>query len=375
MRTLLYFILLTTIVYSQNVRVQDYQVPVSRAQNLRFNGNWDWLQVDSVLTNSARANLFYRAFYSSLPMAWFINVDANGTKNKASYGHNVILNASFNKYIWPTEDAFGFTEINAAHAESYRQIASDLTVGFGYGRYINATALAKAVRIEDHLIRENVISGFLPKDVMIRIANIIERENEFRTIYGDATFETYWLDAIEDEIKSTDELVEDNIGSIGILRMHQVLFNINERVNQRYYGWNVTAGILFPITRADRSSPGNPNMVFGGRYSLPLSWRFQINAIARVFTPLDTSFAKSITTDIGADFIYELSNKINFVTNYSIITSKLQDRDAVFTHRLSSSFWFYLENNIYFTVNGNLTRFGRNPSTLSTNVGLQYNLF
>jgi hypothetical protein len=375
MRKLLYFILFTGMLYSQNVRVQDYQVPVSTAQNLRFNGNWDWLQRDSVLTNSARANLFYRSFYSSLPLAWFINVDASGTKNKGSYGHDVLINASFNKYIWPNADAFGFAEINAAHINTYRQIASDLTVGFGYGRYINATALAKAVRIEEHLIREKVIAGYLPRDVMISIANIIERESEFRTLYGDQTYETYWLDAIEDEIKTTDELMDENIGSVGILRMHQVLFNINERVNQRYYGWNVTAGILFPLTRADRSPAGNPNLVAGGRYSLPLSWQFQVNAIARIFTPLDTAFAKSVTSDIGVDFIYELSNKINFVTNYSIGTFKQVNAETIISHRLGSSFLFYLENNIYFTVNANMIRLGRSPSTLSTNVGLQYNLF
>jgi hypothetical protein len=370
MRKFFYFVLFSTVLYSQNVRVQDYEVPVSSAQDLRFNGNWDWLQVDTVLTNSARANIIYRAFYSSLPLAWFIDVNANGTKNKAEYGHNVDLSTSINKYIWPNQDLFSFAQINARHAENFRQIESQLSLGFGYGRYINATALAKAVRIEDHLLREKIISDHLPKDVMIDIANIIEREGEFRTLYGE-TYETYWLDAIENEIQKTDELTEESVGSVGILRMHQVLFNINERVNQRYYGWQATAGVLFPLTTRDGSAPGNPNAVIGSRYSLPLSWQFQINTSLNVFTPLDTSFGESVTAQFRIDFIYELSNKINFLTNYSIE----QKIDARPDHILGSSFLFYLENNIYLTINGNLTKLGRNSSRISTNVGLQYNLF
>lgn len=375
MRKLLFFIILTSLVYAQNVSVKDYEVAVSQAKNLRFDGNWNWSQIgDSVSTNLASANLFLRSFYSSLPLAWFIDAEANGFKNKSSYGHIIRLQARFNKYIWPRTDLFGFSELNASHTDTSKQIASDLTVGFGYGRYIDATSLAKAVRIEDHLLKDKVISDYLSKEIMLDIANIIEREQEFRVMYGD-TYETFWFDAIENEIKKSDKLIEDNVGSIGILRMRQVLFNINERVNQRFYGWDATAGILFPLTTSDKSPAGNPNLSVGGRYSIPLSWKFQINAVARVFTPMDSSFAKRVTSSLGVDFIYELSNKINFVTNYKVEILKPDGREAVFTNNLGSSFWFYLENNIFLTITGSFAKLGSNPSTLSTNVGLQYNLF
>lgn len=375
MRKVLLFLFITSFVYAQNVSVKDYEVAVSRAKNLRFDGNWNWSQIgDSVSTNLANAYLFFRTFYSSLPLAWFVDVDANGFKNKSNLGHIVRLQARFNKYVWTNADAFGFSELNASHTDTSKQIASDITVGFGYGRYINATSLAKAVRIEDHLLRDKIISGYLPKEIMLDIANIIEREEEFRVMYGEI-YETYWFDAIEDEIKKSHQLIEENVGSIGILRMRQVLFNINERVNQRFYGWDATAGVLFPLSTADGGKVGNPNLSLGGRYSLPLSWQFQVNAIARVFTPLDSSFAKRITSSLGVDFIYELSNKINFVTNYTISAFKPEGNDAVITHNLGSSFWFYLENNIFLTVTGNFTRLGRNRSILSSNIGLQYNLF
>jgi hypothetical protein len=375
--TVIFFLCISISVFSQNVNVSDYQVPISKAQTLRFNGSWNWGEVgDSVTSNNANGNLIYQAFYSSLPLAWFIDFDATGsnTASNKSFLYNIQLDARFSKYIWEDKDLFGFSEVNASQTDTSKQIASDLTIGFGYGRYIDATSLAKAVRIEDHLLKDKIISNNLPKEVMLNIAKIIERENEFKDEYGEV-YETYWFDAIEQEIKKSDVLTKGSIGSIGILRMRQVLFGINERVNPRYYGWDVTAGILFPLTTADKSPVGNPNLSIGARYAIPLNWSIQINITARAYTPLDTAFFKIATLSAGAGSIYELSNKINFVSSYSLGIFKPYSGIATINHELNESFWFYLENNIYLTIAADLLKQGNNPKNLTTSMGLQYNLF
>ena len=374
----LYFIFVLVIsasAFAQNVYVTDYIVPISKANTLRFDGSWDWSQVgSSVSSNNAQANMIYRTFYSSLPTAWFINIYAFGKKNMGTFSHDVSFDASFRKYIWEDKDWFGFSRLTAEHTNNYKQINSDLTMGFGIGRYIDATALAKAVRIETHFLKDNIISSYLPKEVMIQIANIIERESEYKDVYGE-TYETRWFDDIEKEIKKSDVLVGKTIGALGILRMRQVLFGINERVNQRYYGWDISAGFLFPLTTYDKSPAGNPNLTLSGRYAFPLSWKTQVNSTAEVFTPLDSSFVKKVTARVGVDFIYELSNRINFVSSYRIGLVKPQDVKAEITHNLTASFWYYLENNIYLTISGDFSKVGSSPKVVSTRVGLQYNLF
>ncbi len=368
--------LFSTAAVAQNVSVSDYQVPISTAKTLRFDGSWSWSQTGNTVTsNNANANLIYRTFYTSLPTAWFINLDASGGKNFDSYTNNELLDASFRKYIWDKNDWFGSARIIAQYADYYKQIASDMTVGFGYGRYINATALAKAVRIEDHLLADNIIGNYLPKEIIIEIAYIIERENEYKDIYGSATYESHWFEAIENEILRSDLVKGNNIGSLGIFRIRQVLFGINERINPRYYGWDINAGILFHLTTFDKSPTGNPNLSLSGRYSVPVSWQFQINSIAEAFTPLDTLFSKQITARLGIDFIYELSSMINFVSAYRFGFTRFSDRSVLSEHNLNLSFWYYLENNIYFTLSGDFTKQGNNPRLLSTRVGLQYNLF
>lgn len=372
---LLFLCLITVNLYSQNVSVTDYRVPISTAQTLRFDGSWNWAQTgDNVTANNARANLLFKSFYSSLPLAWDINIDAVGGKNKADLLHNIRIDSRFRKYIWEQYDWFAFTQLSAQHANFYKDMDIDLTVGFGFGRYINATALAKAVRIEEHLIRDGILEGHMSKEIMINIANIIERESEFFDVYGD-TYQTYWYNAIEEEIKKSDALKEDNVGSLGILRMQQVLLGINERVNERYYGWDVSAGILFPLSNFDGSPIGNPNATMQARYSYPINWRTQINAIARVYTPLDSVFFKEVNFEAGVDFIYELSNRVNFVSGYRYGLTKPSNAKGVGEHNFNASFWYYLENNIYLTLSGNYSKQGSTPKIISTTVGLQYNLF
>lgn len=373
---LTYFII-STVASAQNADVSDYQVPVSSAQALRFDGSWNWSQNgNSVTANNMNGTLLYRTFFTSLPLAWFLNIDGAGGKSLGSPepNYNVSVDLSFRKYIINEEDYFAFTRILAKRTDVYKQIASDLTLGFGYGRYINATALAKAVRIEEHLLRDEAIAGYLPKEALIAIANIIERENEYKDLYG-VTYETFWFDDIENQIADAEMDILGGIGSIGILRMRQVLFGINERVNERYYGWDVSAGILFPLTTPDKSPVGNPNLTINGRYSYPISWRTQINSTGEVFTPIDSLLFKKVTARTGLDFIYELSNRINFVAGYRLGLTKSQSTEASADHTLNASFWYYIENNIYLTINGNLVKQPNTPQKLSSAVGLQYNLF
>lgn len=362
--------------FPQNVKVEDYQVPVSRAKLLRMNGFWNWNQVgDSVINNAAAAGVIYRQFYSSLPFAWFLDADLNGGKNFAKYQHFVKISTSARKYVWDERDLFAFAGLDLSHQDYYKQIASNLTLGAGYGRYIDATALAKAVRIEEHLLREKIITDNLPKETMIKIANIIDRQSEYINIYGE-TYENFWLFDIENEIRASGKLIGNHVGAIGILRMRQVLFNINEKVNNRYFGYDVNIGSKFVLSTFDKSRVGSPNLSISGRYSYPLGWRFQLNGSFETFTPMDSMFFQKITTNLNLDFIYELSNRINFVANYRFVSKKeyLQTKFTI-DHIFQTSFLYYLENELYFGLTTSIQKLGDQKTRLGLALTFQYNLF
>ena len=374
------FLFFSTRILAQNVSVSDYDVPVSTAKILRLNGTYNWSQSsysDStvVTANNAAASLTFRSFYSSLPFAWFFNVDANGGKSFDVWTHDITISTSVRKYIWDDNDWFGFVSPDARHANTFKQIESNVQVGGGYGRYINATALAKAVRIEEHLIKEGVIKDHMPKQTMIKIANIIERESEFQGVYG-STYEKQWYEAIEKEIRDSGYLVGNALGAIGILRIQEVLKGINEIVNQRYYGWDLNLGVLFNISKRDKSPTDPPALAIGGEFSYPIGWSSQIDAFAKANTPIDSAFFKQVITSAGINYLYEFSNRINFVTGYTINYITPAAGRSYADHNLGASFVFYLENYINLTINASMVRSGLTKQTdLGSNVSLQYNFF
>jgi len=273
---------------AQNVSVTDYQVPIS----------------------SARA----------LPFAWFIDFDGSGGKEFGEWTHSAFLRASIRKYILADYDWFGYGQLNLHHQKGYERIASDVTAGTGYGRFIDATALAKAVRIEEQLLKEKLLTDHLPKETMIRIANIIEREAEYRDKYKEV-YEVYWLKDIEQELEKSGKLKGEKLSAIGVFRIRQVL-----------------------ITTPDTTAPGVPRFALSGRFSYPIGWRMQINTLGELYTPMDSTFFKNFAARLTFDYIYELSNRINFILGYTL------DADAtttsVVTHFIDASFLYYVESNV-----------------------------
>lgn len=372
--------------FAQNVTVQDYKVPVSTAKILRLTGSYNFAQTTdevttNVTSNNANATAIFRYFYSSLPFAYFVDIDAVGGKTFAEFSHDISIRPSIRKYFADDKDWFGFGALDLRHANTFKQIESNLTVGGGYGRYINATALAKAVRIENHLLKEGVITARLPKETMIKIANIIEREDEYRGVFGD-TYEKNWYEDIEKEMRATGLLQGGALGAMGILRTQQVLKGINERVNERFFGWDLTAGVLFNLSTRDKSPTNSPALSVGGRFSNPIGWNSQINAYANMNTPFDSTFFKSVIVVAGVDYFYELGNKINFVAGYQLNFIKRNtvflplNEDSYVDHAISAGFIFYLENNINLGVQSSLNRSGLLKVTdFRTSVSLQYNVF
>ena len=136
--TLSVIFITSTSIFAQNVVVEDYKVPVSVAKQLRFTGTYNWAQSSNdsltlVTANNASASVLFSTFYSSLPFAWFLDVYAVGGKNFDQYNHDMTIAPSIRKYIWDDKNWFGFASAFVEHANTFKQIATDVTLGGGYG--------------------------------------------------------------------------------------------------------------------------------------------------------------------------------------------------------------------------------------------------
>ena len=177
---------------AQNVSVRDYSVPVSRADNLRIDAlSFNYQTVgDSVVSQTGDLVVVYKKFYESLPFAYSVDVRGSTSFRKDSIQNELVGDAEadllsrIKKYRRDEGNFFVFGDADLGLNEDFDRPALKFTIGFGFGRFINATALRKAVRIEDFLLEEGIISERMQKQTMIDLGHIVERESEYRELYG-----------------------------------------------------------------------------------------------------------------------------------------------------------------------------------------------
>ena len=370
-------------VSAQNVSVTDYQVPVSAADRLLIDFSMNHATSGSDATTS-KGNIggIYKRFYDSLPFGYSIDIIGSGLVDKNivtdEYNTNYQVNgdAGVKKYLMQNsaalKDLFGSVRASSNMLKDYDQPASSLTVGVGYGRFIEATDLAKAVRIEEFLIKEGELSDHLLKEAILEISKIINREGEYRDKYGE-TYEKEWYKDMETVMRESNLLKEGGLGAIGILRIEEVLER--EDIADRFYGWDVTLGsrfdITLPFTGQDRSPA---NLDVSASYARPIAWRWQVSERISMNTPFDnfgTAFSSSLSTDIS----YELSNRIDVRLRHLLRLEKLEADDAQISHALGASFIYYIENNLNLVVTEQITKAPEQDIISDFTVVLNYRVF
>ena len=357
---------------AQNVSITDYRVPVSSAKSLNASLSYNYAALgDSTISDVGTIGAVYRHFYSSLPFSWRVDVSGSGTKLDDETTHSIELDSQVNKYFSDESNFFGYASLSAAHVDGYKQIDSEGSVGVGYGRYIAATAFYKAIRIDQFLVQEGILTGHLSRETLIELGNIIEREDEFENEYG-ARYEPYWYEEMERVILASGRVDGDSIGAMGILRMDEVLFE--EVIHDRYYGWDVRVGVGHEITTFDESDPeGSTEARFSFAY--PIALKSQLNHRTRYTTPFEDMGAAYEVTSV-TDYVYELTNRIDFTTSYQLQYDKPgEDIDAVDSHTIGTGFIFYIENQVNIAVRGQFSKVADEDWYTSVAVTASYRVF
>ena len=370
-------------VSAQNVSVTDYQVPVSAADRLLIDFSMNHATSGSdALTSKGNIGGIYKRFYDSLPFGYSIDIIGSGLVDKNivtdEYNTNYQVNgdAGVKKYLMQNsvalKDLFGSVRASSNMLKDYDQPASSLTVGVGYGRFIEATDLAKAVRIEDFLIKEGELSDHLPKETILEISKIINREGEYRDKYGE-TYKKEWYKDMETVMRESNLLKEGGLDAIGILRIEEVLER--EDIADRFYGWDVTLGsrfdITLPFTGQDRSPA---NLDVSASYARPIAWRWQVSERISMNTPFD-NFGTAFSSSLSSDISYELSNRIDVRLRHLLRLEKLEADDAKISHSLGASFIYYIENNLNLVVTEQITKAPEQDIISDFTVVLNYRVF
>jgi hypothetical protein len=388
---------ITSVAYSQNVKIQDFSTPVSTAKQFLAGANWNWAQTgDSVTNNQFNANGNFNTFYTSLPFSWDIAINANlnqkyGDSLNASYN----FLANFNKYFSNKSAAFYYIGATSNYLrktefgiQNRPEIA--LQTGLGFGRLTNATSMAKAIRIDQDMKKYAVTTAYMPKATMQKIAAIIDQESEYSTKYK-ATYEYKIIGDILKEIQNSGVAGDFVNSSLSYFRVREVLFGINQFINPRYYGGDIRLGVGYTVLSRNDSIPNNGFMNSQARYSIPLDLNQQLNFTLGARTPFDSLYGKLYEGAGNVNYSYNFTNKISFIAGYTLtLSQQIDGYDSTATslsssgiardfstgnHNFTAGFNFYLENNVTLNFTAGLNKLHARESDVFTNAGIIYTIF
>jgi len=269
------------------------------------------------------------------------------------------FDAEIHKYLRDEGNFFAGARTKAAWRFNYKHVETRLDLSVGLGRYVEATALARALRIEEFLLEEKTLTDHLPKTAILDLASVIDRSREYQKRYGS----TYWVQwyAEMDRIIVASGLVSGNtIGALGYLRMREVVER--EHVNPRAHGWKVQAGTGKYFTQATGSGPAGVWQFMSAEFAYPLNLRSQLSASGRVSASLYADIEDRYAVEGSVVFSHELSNRIDLLISeaYAYKRDNLDSPRytwqwyAQSSNLLNIGFLFYLENKVSFGLNGEL---------------------
>ena len=286
--------------------------------------------------------------------------------------YNFVAGPGIRKYFNPEGAFFYSGELRATGNSDFDRPTIDVTPGVGYGRFIRVTPLAQAVRIEEFLLSEGVLKGPLSKETLVALAQVIERRGEFETQFGDR-YKIRWFKAME-EVIAKSHFVNGGFGAVGTLRVDEVLFQ--EHVNERFIGWDVRTGIRFEALTKDSDTPRqDPGLSLRVRYSRPVGWQSQFDISAQYTSPFTGDFGDIYTLSLSLNYLYELTNRIDFTLSNIITSSRSEPNvDAILIGQVRSGFIFFIENQINLNVTGTIAKTRGEDPTQSLNMAIEYRL-
>lgn len=333
---------------------------------------------------------YYDYAYSTLPRVLNFRFDGKldfkrGSSEGASTeeGYNLLTSTSLDNYFNSNDKLFWFGSGELGYRKSVGVDDADdpyvkVGGGVGYGRVINATPLADVLRFSEELMAYGVLTREPSDQTYLELAAIVAREAEFKSRFGLSDYEQHWFDEMEMVLQKAGLLKDKKLGAVGVLKMHQVLFE--ERISIRKHGWLAKAGVGVILSNYD-GSDGDPSLDGSFEYAIPFGHQLQVIEFAKYSAILADDMVHQFHNRLSAT--YEISDRIDWENQWKVdITIPTEDgSNNLIRNDLSSAFRYYLSNRLDANFSINFTHFeddvednGNDDVDIAVFMGVTYRL-
>ncbi len=312
-------------------------------------------QNDTSYNGTLNAN--YKLRNMTLDNAQDIRVDANYNITKSSDkdsdsedSYNILASGHMDKYLLNINPDFllygsgtvGYRKLIGQDADDPYLSAG---VGVGYGRIYDATPYAKAIRVLQDLQERGIVQSNISKSTLMGLSAIIAKESEYISKYSTREYKKYWFNDMSSLLQK-DGATTKPLDAFGIVRIEEIL--VNDKIFPRYHGWIARAGVGKIVSNYNNNNGEDPTLDVEFEYGLPVGLRGQFYDHAKYSALLNGDTGHKITNTMS--YSYELGELVDWenkwVYNYYKPTdSNLED---VTTHTISSTFSYYLSNQLSF---------------------------
>lgn len=346
---------------SADVTLYDYEQPTSAYEDAYVSGR---LNVNSgnqdQTSHDLNLDMNYERVFSSPDRDVKINGDLQGSSKRGPNSgdetqENYIGTGSvgMNKYFQPdSKGAFWYTDGEVGVKKGADDPRVKVGAGVGYGRVVNVTPMAQAIRLVEALRDKNKLTGDLTKAEYNQLANVIAKESEYRSKYGATDYRQNWVADMEAVMQASGK-TNGELGAAGILKAYDVL--VNERISTRKHGWLVKAGLSEVIKDYD-GGDGKPALDIAGEYHKPLSNRTQFSNEASASAILQDD-DNSYTARNNMSLTHEISDRVDWLNSWAIdYDHNDKTGQDTTTNAASSTYRYYLSNKLAFDTVAALTK-------------------
>ena len=309
-------------------------------------GNQDQASYSSLLDG------FYTKRNSSERQVWGFGFDANSIASRgpnqddesvSDFGFSARVNTDV--YFSPVrEKLFYFGAGSFAHQDSAVDDNIGVTVGLGYGRVWNATPLAKALRIQEALNGYGLMSGPMSDEVLLELAAIIGKEDQYRSEHGASEYKGAWYSDMESVMQSADVLKNGDLTALATVKLDDILFN--EPISARRHGWLVRGGAGFQSSDFSGITDNDPKLLFQFEYAKPFGLRGQLINTATYEPIFGDNTVQKLSNRLA--YSYEISDRIDWLNSWELAFQQADDSEEsrFISNTLTSSFAFHITNKL-----------------------------
>ena len=223
----------------------NYRPPVTDLSNLGVSGTYQYHEdpygVSDRDVNAGQLSFSYTRILDH-PSYGFSGSVKNDMSLSAFNPPSYLLtgNGRIRRYVAPDDVAFVFGGGTGKVASPYEAVGISAEFGFGYGRFIDVTPLAKAMRIDADLFTRKSISKHLDQAALRKIADVIADRGSYKALAD-------LLRILQDYVQQTG-LVK--LGGLDALDLFQMKDIVEDAQFERYCGGTMTLGFTNELVNA-----------------------------------------------------------------------------------------------------------------------------